>query len=138
MGREARANKGRRFMKYEIRFTTDDGDRFKELHRVFFTGSANAGERKTEDVLRREIAVMDALKSVSTVEQGLPDDTDGAPRTLNAGEQFFTLDQPMYQLVLKMIDATIAVTTAIGARKIIALKDWFSSIKPVDPSKEAQ
>jgi len=111
-------------MVYQLSFTATDKERFALLYQSFVVGGNNAQDKKNIEVLRREIAVMDALDAISA-------EVDGA-RMLAAGAQSLTLDTPQYQLVKKYLDVFVSVAATGAARRVVALVDWFDSIKPTE------
>lgn len=111
-------------MVYRMTFWADDKERFALLYQSFVMGGNNTQEKKTIEVLRREIAIYDALDAISTEAHGL--------RTLNDGEQTLTLDQPQYQLLKKYIDTMVSVAATSAARRMVALVDWFDSLKATE------
>lgn len=112
-------------MVYQVTFGKDDAERFALFYESFVLGGNNAQDKKNIEVLRREIAVLDALDAIS-------EDT-GRGRTMRPGPQTVTLDQPQYQLVKRYLDAFVSVTSTSGARRVVALVDWFDAIKGAEP-----
>jgi hypothetical protein len=104
-----------------------DKERFALLYQSFVMGGNNTQDKKNIEVLRREIAIFDALDAVST-------EANGA-RTMHDGPQVVTLDQPQYQLLKKYIDTMVSVAATSAARRMVELVDWFDAIKPGDDAK---